>query len=69
MSLGLVPVSMNLMLTTLQVSVMTKIVPSPDWFIGLDSVDLCREGAFTQEITIEVRSSYLCYMGVLKNLF
>jgi len=36
-----------------KVSVMTKIVPSPDWFIGLDSVDLCREGAFTQEITIE----------------
>jgi len=35
------------------VSVMTKIVPSPDWFIGLDSVDLCREGAFTQEIIIQ----------------
>ena len=34
---------------------MTKIVPSPDWFIGLDSVDLCREGAFTHQLTIEVR--------------
>ena len=34
---------------------MTKIVPSPDWFIGLDSVDLCKEGTFTQEISIEVR--------------
>merc|ERR1711872_768325 len=36
-----------------KVSVMTKIVPSPDWFIGLDSVDLCREGAFTHQLTIE----------------
>jgi len=36
-----------------KVSVMTKIVPSPDWFIGLDSVDLCKEGAFTQQIIIE----------------
>jgi len=36
-----------------KVSVMTKIVPSPDWFIGLDSVDLCREGDFTREIIIQ----------------
>jgi len=35
------------------VSVMTKIVPSPDWFIGLDSVDLCSQGAFRQSVNIE----------------
>ena len=34
---------------------MTKIVPSPDWFIGLDSVDLCDEGAFLETVVIEVR--------------
>jgi len=36
-----------------KVSVMTKIVPSPDWFIGLDSLDLCKEGVFIQEIIIQ----------------
>eukprot|EP00090_Calanus_glacialis_P017072 TRINITY_DN26679_c0_g1_i1.p1 TRINITY_DN26679_c0_g1~~TRINITY_DN26679_c0_g1_i1.p1 ORF type:complete len:480 (+),score=134.20 TRINITY_DN26679_c0_g1_i1:27-1466(+) len=35
------------------VSVMTKIVPSPDWFIGLDSLDLCSQGAFRQSVTTE----------------
>ena len=44
-----------LLLLLLQVSVMTKLVPSPDWFIGLDSIDLCREGQFTQHLTVEVR--------------
>lgn len=29
-----------------QVSVVTKIVPSPDWFIGLSSIELCRNGHF-----------------------
>jgi len=29
-----------------QVSVVTKIVPSPDWFVGLSSVELCNNGAF-----------------------
>ena len=30
----------------LQISLMTKIVPSPDWFVGLDSLDLCMDGEF-----------------------
>jgi len=29
-----------------QVSVVTKIVPSPDWFVGLSSVELCHNGGF-----------------------
>ena len=37
-----------------QVSVITKLVPSPDWFIGLDSLDLCSQGAFRQNISVEV---------------
>ena len=38
----------------LQVSVLTKIVPSPDWFIGLSSVELCNDGAFVKSHTEEV---------------
>ena len=38
----------------LQVSVMTKLVPSPDWFIGLDSLDLCSQGAFVESVVTEV---------------
>ena len=40
--------------TILQVSVMTKLVPSPDWFIGLDSLDLCSQGAFVESVVTEV---------------
>jgi len=35
------------------ISVITKIVPSPDWFIGLDSVNLCQEGRFIQSFNTE----------------
>ena len=33
---------------------MTKIVPSPDWFVGLDSLDLCSQGAFVKSVITEV---------------
>jgi len=36
-----------------KVSVMTKLVPSPDWFIGLDSLDLCSQGAFVESVVTE----------------
>jgi hypothetical protein len=36
-----------------QVSVITKMVPSPDWFIGLDSLQLCRGGGFIESFTTE----------------
>jgi hypothetical protein len=33
---------------------MTAIVPSPDWFIGLDGVDLCQDGQWLDNIRLEV---------------
>ena len=33
---------------------MTKLVPSPDWFIGLDSLDLCSQGSFVDSVITEV---------------
>lgn len=38
----------------LQVSVMARMIPSPDWFIGVDSFDLCVDGNWIDSITIEV---------------
>ncbi|KAF7278441.1 hypothetical protein GWI33_008403 [Rhynchophorus ferrugineus] len=37
-----------------KVSLMSRIVPSPDWFIGIDSFDLCVNGNWLDSITIEV---------------
>ncbi|GFG41022.1 hypothetical protein Cfor_06792, partial [Coptotermes formosanus] len=37
-----------------RVSLMSRIVPSPDWFIGVDSFDLCVNGNWLDSITIEV---------------
>ena len=46
-----------------QISVITKIVPSPDWFIGLDSVSLCKDGlfipAFNTEVVIDFDKCYI----------
>ena len=30
---------------------MSKLVPSPDWFIGLDSLDLCHNGSFAPSVS------------------
>ncbi|XP_055626120.1 spondin-2 [Toxorhynchites rutilus septentrionalis] len=35
-----------------KVSFITKIVPSPDWFIGLDSYNLCSAGRWVENATI-----------------
>ena len=40
-----------------QVSAMTKIVPSPDWFVGLDSLQLCSDGHFIQSFATEVKNN------------
>lgn len=42
----------------LQVSLMSRIIPSPDWFIGIDSFDLCVNGNWLDSITIEVSILY-----------
>lgn len=36
------------------VSVMARINPSPDWFIGVDSFQLCVEGNWVDTVTVEV---------------
>lgn len=36
-----------------KISLMAKLVPSPDWFIGLDSLNLCQDNNFIDSITIE----------------
>lgn len=37
-----------------RVSLMARIVPSPDWFVGIDSFELCMESSWLDSITIEV---------------
>lgn len=37
-----------------RVSVMARMIPSPDWFIGVDGFDLCVDGNWLDSITIEV---------------
>merc|ERR1712029_69146 len=32
---------------------MSKLVPSPDWFVGVDSLNLCENGHFVETIKIE----------------
>ena len=49
----------------LQVSVLTKIVPSPDWFIGLSSVELCSNGAFVKSHTEEVMNKFPLFFLIL----
>lgn len=36
------------------ISVMARINPSPDWFVGLDSFQLCVEGNWVDTVTVEV---------------
>lgn len=38
---------------------MARIIPSPDWFIGIDSFDLCVNGNWLDSITIEVSQNIL----------
>lgn len=42
--LNVFPISLFMNLSCLQVSLVVKIVPSPDWFVGVDSLDLCTDG-------------------------
>ncbi|CAG2065296.1 unnamed protein product, partial [Timema podura] len=36
------------------VSAVVRLVPSPDWFVGLDSVELCSQGYWLDSISIQV---------------
>jgi hypothetical protein len=38
----------------LQVSLMSRLVPSPDWFVGLDALNLCENARFVESVSVEV---------------
>lgn len=33
---------------------MVKMIPSPDWFVGINSVNLCEGGQWKQEVTLDL---------------
>ncbi|XP_076878536.1 spondin-2a [Brachyhypopomus gauderio] len=35
-------------------SLMVKVIPSPDWFVGVDSLNLCERGQWKQEVTFDL---------------
>ena len=35
-----------------KVSIITMLAPSPDWFIGIDSVDLCNNGTWRESLNV-----------------
>ncbi|XP_062856271.1 spondin-2a [Trichomycterus rosablanca] len=35
-------------------SLMVKVIPSPDWFVGLDGLDLCEGGQWKEELTYDL---------------
>lgn len=38
-----------------QLSLMVKVVPSPDWFVGVDSINLCQGGRWEEEVTFDLQ--------------
>lgn len=37
-----------------KVSIISRIVPSPDWFVGVDSFDLCSDGKWLDTVTLDL---------------
>lgn len=37
-----------------QLSLMVKVIPSPDWFVGVDSLNLCEAGQWKEEVTFNL---------------
>lgn len=37
-----------------QLSVIVKLIPSPDWFVGVDGLNLCEGGQWKQEVTFDL---------------
>ena len=46
---------------------MTKMVPSPDWFIGLDSLNLCQGGHFVDSLTMEVGVDVIAILVIISS--
>lgn len=38
----------------IQVSFVVRIVPSPDWFVGVDSLDLCEGGRWKEQVVLDL---------------
>ncbi|XP_036379779.1 spondin-2-like [Megalops cyprinoides] len=38
-----------------QLSLMVKLIPSPDWFVGVDGLNLCEGDQWQQEVTLDLR--------------
>ncbi|KAI8421897.1 hypothetical protein MSG28_009828 [Choristoneura fumiferana] len=36
------------------VSLMARIIPSPDWFVGVDSINLCVDSSWVDEVTLDL---------------
>ena len=43
-----------------RLSLVTRIIPSPDWFVGIDSLDLCRNGGFVSSVKVTPIEFYSC---------
>ena len=43
-----------LCITPLQVSFMVKLIPSPDWFVGLASFDMCQRNRWKKYVEIDL---------------
>ncbi|EZA62196.1 Spondin-2 [Ooceraea biroi] len=41
------------------ISIMARINPSPDWFVGVDSFQLCVDGNWVDTVTVEKEKSFL----------
>ena len=51
-----------------RLSLVTRIIPSPDWFVGLDSLDLCRNGGFIPFLQVLNVIRSVCVMLVYQNI-
>lgn len=45
------------------ISIMARINPSPDWFVGVDSFQLCVEGNWVDTVTVEVINVERCQIN------
>lgn len=55
LSLSLMPFFSLSIILGHQLSVMVKAIPSPDWFVGVDSLNLCEGGQWKQEVTLDLQ--------------
>lgn len=47
-------VSLIMLHSLTQLSLMVKVIPSPDWFVGVDSLNLCEAGQWKEEVALNL---------------